>query len=490
MSNNEQSRLQESDLTIIKRKVSKVLAPLGRPGHHVSNLPNRSLASSNRIMPANKAGAKVSCRSLGGTSQNPSSRKDELPATLMEHIKLSSSETVKSIYATFVSTLPFLGTVLASGVVTIYAPSLARGIVLYCAAGVVGHIVFSLLHWRYYAEPDANGLSLLKVFGVEILVRRSDTTESRLLEKLIQFVKQLVVGITDGCFWCVQNGGEQKKRDELGRTPVTRYLLQACAKTPIIKRLVLNQAHYQTLLPKTTVPYKIQSTHNHFIKVSIQKKSWTTPHLLGPFFVSRVGFIFSYISIHDKNHFHRDLLLRIQIVQQKLGEVDRVSADVYKLLLDITPPSSPLIAVSSTVANQKALKALTDRVMTLLYSRGDRVLKDAWWHDDSYPSCLFDLDIKELIDWIKLCLHSLAKKKTKQLVRLEQMNKELMETRLKGKMKMLPRGKEARSNMTVKTTSQYLSETGLDGSKKSGKMQKNGVGTYSGIAGDLAGLDV
>jgi hypothetical protein len=466
---------------------------------HTSELRGHSRISSSSTT---RTTVKDDRRHHGPASRKSKTPRNEQPSiTFLEHFKLSFKQTIQGIvrnlkHACAICALwipPFVAIFIA-GLVIWYLPFVALSISLHCAGGVFGHIIFSLLHWKYYADAEVKGAGLFKIFGYELVVRQSGSTKLEtigLVHSLRGCVKWFMTSFFSLTSRLMQGGikEEPSHLDELGQTPVTRYLTEAASKTPIIKKFRFGLSSGGPSSTRQLSRYNVPSSHNYFIKVSLRNNSWASPRLSDLLLVGSIGLIFSNTRDQDeKSLANRILLLRIQIALEKLREIDQVSAGIYQLLLDLTPPSD-LLSVAAVINNVEVFQELMGRVAKLLYRKRDRAFQDAWWHDTVYPSRLSDIDIKELNDWIKICVHILSSKRNKEHTALQEMNRELMQERWKGKMQKLPRGKKERVGEGARAVVPVI---GKDLTRMEiavvDNTQEVKVGAYSGVAGDLAGM--
>lgn len=416
-------------------------------------------------------------------------RKNKEPLSLPEHIKLSTVNTFQQLYATVAPWVLGGVVIVGAGSVIWYAPTIVLKLAWWCVIAAVGHVVFYMLYWKCYENPHTEEAPLFKICGHELVVRESGNAEPGIETNIAAYISSLIAQMIA---YLRQGTPEGEQRDELGQTPVTAYLTKAASMTPIVKKVRFSQPRNQRKEEKRP-RYSIPSSYNFIHAIPDSRLPSTSATISLPQLGAGVGLLFSSIGTSSEEPSQslsaRVLILRIQIGQAKLGELDEVTSSLHSLLLDLTPEKQDRDRINAaTFANAQALQSLASRCSHILYTKRDQALKDAWWHDAVLPAHLSSIDITELTDWIKLCLHGLATKKSQIQSRVDTLSAELMQMRLKGKMEKLPRGKKERAEeakrpkVKMEREEREACEVGV---RIKGKARESAA--YSGMAGDLVG---
>jgi hypothetical protein len=232
------------------------------------------------------------------------------------------------------------------------------------------------------------------------------------------------------------------------------------------------------------------STSNYLLCVSSTPSKIKSNNAHNNVYNPTTGLLFSSTAIPigtlSSTFLMRAIILRTQSLQEKNRELNDVQADLYRLLLDLTPDAPTQNGVlHSKIINSEGLHSLAYRCKKLLYAKGDHDLDEAWWHDEEYPEVLGETDMIELQGWIRICLYAIDKKRENLVAQAayEDLGSMPMEGRLKDKL-VLPRGpkkrlQDAREVKLGKGTSKITKATEEPESRQ--------MLSYSGIAGLLAG---
>ncbi|PSN66303.1 hypothetical protein BS50DRAFT_589052 [Corynespora cassiicola Philippines] len=389
----------------------------------------------------------------------------------------------RSVYNTII---PWVITTLTLTVLLLslwYSPHLCFGAFFRLITAIVGHIVFSILNWKY--EPSGRG-----VFETSTRDSREEMPFLSILEYKVFVTK------------CPSNGALGKRGPWhpvsvlIYLSPILRNILSSAEKKAVGKLNELGQMLVSALLTKAakmpdfnnpSSPEKsefgtnqerriLTGTLSH-MDIILQVTPESQDQSSGALCLSAVGLLFS--SSSGSTHLSEGLetryqILRVQIVQRSVRELEDVCSDMWSLLLNLSPDTwHPELSACATLKNAEILRRLAHRISKLLYLRKDITLMGSWWHDSVLPTELSERDINELKSWIKICLHRLVAKKTNLL----EMEKSFLGHKLKGKMERLPRGFKERCEEKKQAGAKYsISSANRITTKRS----------YMGMAGDLA----